>query len=127
MKGLYGDQFGKTWSERPNKRAWLTRFAKDGYRLIDALKSPTRESPRRRIRLMREGADDVINEIRAIAPDQILLIKVTVYDALFEAIREARLPIIDARLPFPGFGRQTEFQLAFTQLVDKQKVLLTNR
>ena len=76
---------------------------------------------------MREGAVDVINEIRAIAPDQILLIKVTVYDALFEAIREARLPIIDARLPFPGLGRQTEFQLAFTQLVDKQKILLTNR
>ena len=67
MKGLYGNQFGNTASERKNKRARLTRFANDGYQLIDALKSPNQASAQRRKLLIRERADDVINEVSTIA------------------------------------------------------------
>jgi hypothetical protein len=40
----------------------------------------------------------------------VILIKATVYDVAFYALREARLPVVDERVPFPGSGQQKRFE-----------------
>jgi hypothetical protein len=39
----------------------------------------------------------------------VILVKVDVYDAAFEALRDAGIAVVDERIPFPSTGRQTEF------------------
>ena len=44
---------------------------------------------------------------------RILLISVGAYDHAYGALRAAGLPVIDARLPFPGSGQQRRFLEGF--------------
>lgn len=127
MKALYPQKFGETRQERQRKHDWLTRFQMDGYMLIDACKEPipkdsSGESKRRS--LLRGRSDDLVAEISRIEPRQVLLIKATVYDALYEPLKKAGLPVVNARLPFPGNGRQREFDDGFRNLVDEGKLTL---
>ena len=43
----------------------------------------------------------------------------TVYDVAFSALKEAGLPVIDERIPFPGSGRQKDFEVAFSRALSK--------
>lgn len=126
MRALYPQEFGETGQERSRKRDWLTRFQAGGSKLIDALREPIPQgtSSRKRISLLRGQADARVREIANLAPRQVLLIKVTVYDALYETLSAAGLPVIDGRLPFPGSGRQAQFQDGFRKLVEAGKLVL---
>jgi hypothetical protein len=42
-----------------------------------------------------------------------VLIKATVYDAAFEPLAKAGLPVVDEPVPFPGSGQQRRFEKAF--------------
>ena len=55
----------------------------------------------------------LIERVGSIAPKHVVLIKVNVYDVAYKPLREARLPVVDARLPFPSTGRQREFATGF--------------
>jgi hypothetical protein len=55
--------------------------------------------------MIRYRVDLIAEEIKAIEPRQILLIKVTVYNALHKCLSETNLPVIDGRLPFPSSGK----------------------
>ncbi len=128
MKALYGCEFRDTGYERSRKHSWLTRFKNDGYRLIDAVKDPMpRVSESEKRLLIGSQLDDLVKEVRSISPRQIVLIKVTVYEALFESLREMELPVVDARLPFPGSRRQPQFQEQFKQLVDEKRLHLSHK
>jgi hypothetical protein len=48
-----------------------------------------------------------------LSPERIVLIKVTVYDTAFTAMKRAGLPVVDARLPFPGGFQQPKFRADF--------------
>lgn len=50
-------------------------------------------------------------------PEHIVLIKHSVYDAAFAALRAAKLPAIDAKLPFPTSGQQKKFLEGFRKAV----------
>ena len=62
---------------------------------------------------------DLIERARALGPAHIILIKVTVYDAAFDAMRRAGLPVVDERIPFPGSGQQRQFEAAFARALQK--------
>ena len=119
MRAIYGDEFGDTKFERSKKVQWLKRFAKDGYRLIDASKTPIRGSSKQRVQILRENAKNLIKEIDKIKPDAIVLIKAAVFEALFNPLMDARLPVVNrVSLPFPGSGQQIRFQEKFRTLID---------
>lgn len=125
MKALYPQNFGETRKERLRKHAWLTKFQRDGYKLIDVLKEPVPEESKPRVRhLLRGQVDALVAEIRKIRPRQVLLIKATVYDELYKPLKEARLPVVDGRLPFPGSGKQGKFLDGFRNLVGEGKLAL---
>ena len=127
MKALYEGEFGETWKERLWKKKWLTKFKDDGYRLIDALKEPVDQSTgsRKRKNLILNVVDRIIEEIREISPNQIVLIKATVFDVLYDPLHTAGLPVVNERLPFPGSGRQKEFAVRFRNLVSDRRLTLS--
>ena len=119
MKALYPLEWGQTRTERERKEDWLLKFRKSQFRLIDAVKTPIDGDNRQRVTLIRSAAHELIEEIKKIAPKQIVLIKATVHEALFQQLRDACLPVVNEQsLPFPGFGRQTQFHEEFRRLVD---------
>ena len=128
MQALYSQEFGETRQERPRKRDWLTRFQGSGCKLIDALKEPVPQgtSSQKRVSLLRRQANARVREITGLGPRQVLLIKATVYDALYEPLKAAGLPVVDGRLPFPGSGRQAQFQDGFRKLIEAGKLVLPN-
>ena len=127
MKALYESEFGETSRERLSKKKWLTKFKNDGYRLIDALKEPVGKSTKRlkRKKLISNVVDHVIEEIKEISPNQIVLIKTTVFDVLYDPLHTAGLPVVNERLPFPGLGHQKKFAERFENLVSDRRLTLS--
>ena len=50
-----------------------------------------------------------VERCRALKPGHIILIKSSVYDAAYEELAAAKLPVIDERIPFPASGQQRKF------------------
>ncbi|MCY4315371.1 MAG: hypothetical protein OXC66_04555, partial [Roseovarius sp.] len=121
--------FGETPRERQRKHAWLKRFQRDGCKLIDAVKDPFSKgtSEKAKLAVLRAQANALISEVRSFRPRQVVLIKVTVYDALYEPLRQVGIPVVNARLPFPGSGRQNEFYKDFLKCCTEGKIALPAR
>ena len=119
MKALYPLEWGNTKAERQRKEWWLRKFQNDQFRLIDAVKEPLSGNHGQRVRHIWSGAHELVEEINQIAPQQIVLIKSTVHEALFQQLSAARLPVANGQyLPFPGSGWQTEFHDELRRLID---------
>src|ERR1039458_5523186 len=119
MKVLYASEWGCTKKERERKVYWLARFQKSGFRLVDAVKEPLSGSPRTRVVRIKASAPTLISEIRAIAPNRIVLIKKTVHDALFQQLRDAGFLVINEKaLPFPATGQQKRFHDGVRHLIE---------
>jgi hypothetical protein len=98
--------------------------------LIDAFKEPfTSNQPRKeRIERIRSKSSLLIDEVKAISPDQIVLIKATVFEALCGALRAAGLPVVNTEsLPFPGSGQQRKFRECFERLLASGKLTIPGR
>lgn len=99
-----------TKPERDHKAAHLTALAKAGVYLIDlhedniSQPTPAQLAPK---------VPDLIERCRELNPDHIVLIKSSVYDTAFAALRAANLPAIDVRIPFPASGQQKKFLEGF--------------
>ena len=129
MKAIYGGQFKEPKKERGCKMEWLKRFQCDGYRLIDAVKKPissNNSSMARKKQIIRSHLGDIDREIRKIKPKQILLVTVSVYDALYCDLIDSELPVVNGKLklPFPG-RRPKQFQSNFEELVKSGEISLT--
>lgn len=121
----YRDKNGGSVEQiRKHKKALLERFQKDGYYLIDALPEPIslKLNSREREKLIKARKNDLANEIKSlIAPGPynpedphvgIVLIKATVFDALFDYLFvEQRLPVLNnnIKIPFPSHGNTGRF------------------
>ncbi len=116
MKEIFGADWRGTKDERKNKREWLLKFQKEGFQLIDALREPVDSKSRVKGKI-RARCSELVSEIRGIGPTCIVLIKPTVYDALFDQLAAAGLPVVKRRLPFPGSGHQREFHQNFPREV----------
>jgi hypothetical protein len=117
MKCLYPAKWSATKLERKNKREWLARFQADRFQLIDAIKLPIAGTDRERIAQINGNADELIREIRTIKPKKIVLIKTTVYEALFDRLKAEGLPVVNqGPISFPSTGNQIEFHNACSKL-----------
>lgn len=54
---------------------------------------------------------------RELEPRRIILIGAPLYDLAFQLLTAAGLPVVDARLPFPGSGQQRRFLDLMRELV----------
>ena len=121
MRFLYGDAFGEdTAAERTRKDVWLRRFQSDGYFAIDAYReSIARLPPNERAARIAAQAPQRIAEVQALAPDHVVLVKRSVFDALSNPLREAGVPVANSDpVPFPGRGQQRRFYGALRSLAD---------
>ena len=105
----------KVEPEREEKRALLRMLSEAGVHLIDVSLEPLPEGSE-----LGPLIPGLLRRIRRLDPQRIVLVKSDVYDEAFHAIRDAGLPVIDARIPFPGSGRQQEFRVAFAQAINSR-------
>jgi hypothetical protein len=52
---------------------------------------------------------ELIPRVRALEPEQIVLIGAAVYDAAYDALQREGLPVVELRVPYPGSGQQRRF------------------
>ncbi len=126
MKAIYGKQFKELRAERLRKMDWLKRFQSDGYRLIDAVKVPICAGDSSKVQIIKSRLDHIVDEIQKINPKQIVMVKATVYDTLYQDLENRGLPVVNAKLPFPDNRWQKKFQYEFGRLVKSREICLTH-
>lgn len=93
-----------------DKAQFLEQFRAAGIFLIDVCEDPLNDESD-----LRRYVPDLIRRVCELAPAHIILIKATVYDAAYWPLKQAGLPVVDVRIPFPGSGRQLEFERWMTE------------
>jgi len=95
-----------TFGENPtrDKLPWLDALKAEGYFLIDLSPDPFRDP-----NVLPPLLPDLVRRCKELKPERIVLIKVNVYDLAYPVLRDAGLPVVDVRLPFPGSGQQRRF------------------
>ena len=99
---------------RGAKGEFLSLLKEKGTFLIDLKVDPLDASH------LTEHVPDLVRRCRRLRPRKIILIKSTVYDAAYRPLREAGLPVVDERVPFPGSGQQLRFLEAFGRALRKR-------
>ena len=101
--------------EKPtrDKAPYLDELKERGWFLIHVADDPIGSRREEIVPLI----PDLIQRCRELAPARIILIGAPVYDLVFGALRDAGLPVVDARLPYPGSGQQGRFKDLFADLV----------
>jgi len=107
VKGLFG-----VFPERPDKVNWLGRLRDSGAFLIDLLEQPYDGSA------LGQHVPDLIERVRRLDPEHVVLIKVDVFDAAYERLRAVGIPVVNKRIPFPTTGQQRNFESAFAEAVE---------
>ncbi|MGH2754126.1 MAG: hypothetical protein ACRDLB_06795, partial [Actinomycetota bacterium] len=95
--------------DRSPKASTLLQLKHRGVFLIDASEEPLDGG------VLKADASDLILRCETLHPEQIILIKINVYDDLFTPLKSAGLPVVDMRIPFPGSGQQKRFEAAFKE------------
>lgn len=88
---------------RDGKPELLAELCNRGVFLIDLQDDPRDETP------LTNFVAGLVERCRELDPNRIVLIKVTVFDVAYEALKEAGLPVSSVRVPFPGSGQQKRF------------------
>lgn len=101
-QGLFGQMPAR--SEKP---AYLERVRDAGVFMIDLVERPYDGSD------LAGHVPGLVERCRRLDPEQIVLIKVDVYDAAFAPLRRAGLPVVNERIYFPGQGWQPTFVAGF--------------
>lgn len=101
---LYGQR-----PARAEKVRFLRRLQESGVFLIDLKLDPADASP------LQACVPNLLARCRALAPEKIILIKSTVFDAAYSSFKAAGLPVVDRRVYFPSTGRQGEFRRQFAE------------
>lgn len=99
---------------REGKAELLAKLRDAGVFLIDLCLDPGHPEKSE----LRRCAPDLVARATALKPDHIILIKAPVFDAAFARLKRAGLPVVDARIPFPGSGHQLEFEQAMGDALD---------
>lgn len=100
---------------RDDKDAALEKLMRRHVFLIDLKETPVDR------RSLAEHVPALIDRCRELSPRRIVLIKATVFDAAYDSLASAGLPVVDVRVPFPGSGRQRQFIEAFAHAVGRQE------
>jgi hypothetical protein len=110
--------------ERPDEVAWallgrkptraekvdaLRRLQEMGVFLIDTRLDPDDGSP------LDPHVAGLIGRCRLLRPEHVVLIATPVYDAAYERLEAAGIPVVDRRIAFPSTGRQRDFRRQFLE------------
>ena len=90
--------------ERHQKAPRLAALRDAGVFLVDLCLRPVQRGDP-----LESYVPDLIDRCRALQPDHIILTKATVHDAALVPLRDAGLPVLPNRIPFPGSGQQRRF------------------
>lgn len=88
---------------RENKAELLGQLRDRGVFLIDACLDAL-DGP------LRIDTGRLVARIRRLKPRRIIIVKAAVFDRAYAAFVDAGLPVINARVPFPGSGQQLRFR-----------------
>ncbi|MDQ1683935.1 MAG: hypothetical protein QOC82_672 [Frankiaceae bacterium] len=107
-----------TFGEKPtrDKRPWLDALKNAGYFLLDLSPDPFDDPS-----VLRPLVPTLVTRCARLRPERIVLIGARVYDLAYGALHAAQLPVVDVRLPIPGYGQRQRFLDLATP------VLATNR
>lgn len=99
--------------EKPtrDKAPYLDGLRERGFFLVDMCEQPFRD----RRAALPPAVPRLVQRCLDIEPERILLIAVGVYDHAFAPLSDAGLPVVDARIPFPGSGQQRRFLEEFRE------------
>lgn len=61
---------------------------------------------------------DLVERVERLKPERVVLVKSIVFDAAYEHLKEAGVPVMNHRLPFPASGQQRRFLEGFRQALD---------
>jgi len=100
--------------EKPtrDKAPYLDALRERGIFLIDLSVDPFDD----RREAIPRCVPDLVRRARALQPERVVLIGAAVYDSAFGTLREAAIPVVDLRLPYPGSGQQRRFLEGFRAL-----------
>jgi hypothetical protein len=100
--------------ERPtrDKAPYLDELKQRGWFLVDVSEDPFRSR-----RVLPALLPDLLARCEELAPRRIVLIGAPLFDLAFRPLLRAGLPVMDARLPFPGSGQQRRFLDLFAELI----------
>ena len=91
----------------------LERLQAAGVFLIDLCVDPLSERDN-----LGACVPDLVARAAAHDPEHIIVIKTRVYDEVAQALRKAGLPLVSARIPFPGSGQQLRFEIEMRAALD---------
>lgn len=106
-EGLTGEK-----PERDAKAEHLTELKRMGVFMIDLHEANVSQP---KLAQLVPQVPGLVNRCKALKPERIVLIKSIVHDAAYAALREAGLPVVDARIPFPASGQQKKFLELFRE------------
>ena len=92
---------------RLDKRPQLRALQGLGVFVIDLKPNPCDPAP------LGSFVDDLVRRAHDCEPEHAVLVKVDVYEAAFERLRDEGVPVIDVRVPFPSTGQQGVFDTRF--------------
>lgn len=96
-----------------DKRAALAALRDAGVFLLDACPGAFQHS-----RAALAGClPDLVRRIDRLEPDHVLLVGAPLYDTAYQPLRGAGVPVLDARLPYPGSGQQRRFADEFAEVL----------
>lgn len=113
-EGLTGEK-----PERERKAEHLAELKRMGAFMID-LHEANISQPK--LAQLSPEVPGLVKRCKALKPGRIVLIKSVVHDAAYAALREAGLPVVDARIPFPASGQQRKFLDLFREAVGEELV-----
>ena len=116
-RGLFGNV--EIADLRARKVDYLKALCESGVFMIDVAPDGM-SSPK--LTQLRPLVPDLVARCRAMKPEAIVLIKSSVYDVAFAALREVGLPVIDERMPFPASGQQPAFLRLFAAALEEAKI-----
>jgi hypothetical protein len=92
--------------EKPtrDKAAYLDELRERGWFLVHLSDDPFRDRA-----VLPPLVPDLVVRCEELAPRRVVIVGAPLYDLVHEPLRSAGLPVVDARLPFPGSGQQRRF------------------
>jgi hypothetical protein len=96
-------------------KAWLlSKLQEKGVWLVDVSPQPVHARAELSVHV-----PELVRRCEELEPDAIVLIKASVFDATYSRLSKAGLPVVNERIPFPGSGRQREFERAFARALEQ--------
>lgn len=111
FRGVVEVLFGET-PDRSDKAKWLKALKDRGMFVVDMKLDPVDDSD------LEAYVPDLVSRCQLLRPEHIIVIKVTVYDAAYEELRAAGLPVVEKRIPFPSTGQQGRFREEFKEALE---------